>query len=165
LARGKEANVAEDALEAKFRELDELSGTLSQEEFMAKVEAELAPLLEQEMKAHGAMEPDWDPLEKVLPYGWCAGFMFMGYEGEIRIYKQGFTRFCIYIDERGNTYERHGKRFAKIPRRIAIRDVFEGIEDYGFKRSSPYNAKNAEKRRKRIERETGYKIMSIGGPR
>jgi hypothetical protein len=156
--------VMERALEAKLRELDELQDTLSRDEFIAKVETELKPLWEQELRAHGANEPDWEPLHKVLPLRWCDGFCFMGYEGEIRIYKNGFTRACLYIDPAGNTFERHNHSLRGIPVEFAIERVFDGIEELGFKRTSPYNKKNAAKRRKKIEKETGYKILSFGGP-
>ena len=162
----REAKVTESALEAKLRELDELQRdpNISREEFARKIETELKPLWEQELRAHGALEPDWEPLHKVLPLRWCDGFGFMGYEGEIRIYKQGFTRQCLYLDPAGNAYEPQRNSFRRVPVKFAIEQVFDGIEEMGFERSTPYNKKNAEKRRKKIEKETGYKILSLGGP-
>lgn len=154
--------MSESALQAKLRELDALQDKISREEFIAKVEKELKPLWEAEIRAHGGHEPDWAPLEKVLPLRWCRGFMFMGYEGEIRIYKQGFTRACLYLDPAGNAYERYKCTFRKIPIEFAIKDAFDGIEELGFTRSTPFNEKNAAKRRKKIEAETGYKIITIG---
>lgn len=148
-------------LEKKVRELEAQSGTLTQEELIARFEAEIKPLWEQEIRAHGGHEPDWAPLEMVLPYRWCAGFMFMGYEGEIRIYKQGFTRKCLYADPIGNTFRRSRFSFKRIDREDAIEDVFEGIEDMGFARSTEYNEANAQKRRELIEKDTGYKIVSF----
>lgn len=156
--------MSETALEAKLRELDAAQHTLSREEIERKIVTELKPLHEQEMKAHGALEPDWDPLHKVVPLKWCDGFGFMGYEGKIRIYKQGFTRRCLYIDPAGNTYEPSGNSFVKVPSRWVVETVFAGIEEHGFTRSTPYNKKNAEKRRMKIEKETGYKIINFGGP-
>lgn len=156
--------MTDDALEAKLRELDELQPTLSRAEFIAKAEKELKPLWEQELKAHGAHEPDWEPLEKVLPYAWCGGFMFMGYEGEIRIYKQGFTRACLHLDPQGNAYRRRGSLFHPIDIDDAIADAFRGIESTGFARETPYNKVNAAQRRAAIEAETGYKILTIGHP-
>ena len=153
----------EDALVAKLRELDELSGDIPREEFIAKVETELKPLWEQTLLTHGAHEPDWEPLHKVLPLHWCDGFCFMGYEGEIRIYKQGFTRACLYVDPAGNTYERNDHTFHRVPVELAIEEVFEGLEAFGFDRSTPYNKRNAAKRRKQIEKETGIQILSFGG--
>ena len=156
--------MAENALEAKLKELDDAQHTLSREDFMRKVETELKPLWEQHIRAQGANEPDWEPLHKVLPMKWCDGFGFMGYEGEIRIYKQGFTRACLYVDPAGNTYERDRHSFSRIPVELAIEEVFEGIEQFGFDRTTPYNKKNAAKRRDLIEKDTGWKIMSFGGP-
>ena len=156
--------MAENALEAKLRELDELRGKLGRERFIEKVETELKPLWEQHLRAQGANEPDWEPLHKVLPIRWCDGFCFMGYQGEIRIYKQGFTRKCLYIDPAGCTYEPDSHTFRRIPVEFAIENVFDGIEEFGFTRTTPYNKKNAAKRRKKIEKETGYKILTFGGP-
>lgn len=156
--------MGETALQAKLRELDQLQGTLSREEFEHKIVTELKPLYEAELRAHGALEPDWDPLHKVVPMKWCDGFGFMGYEGKIRIYKQGFTRRCLYIDPAGNTYMPYGQGFHKIPKKVALSDVFAGIEELGFRRTTPYNKANAEKRRRKIEKETGYRIIPFGGP-
>jgi hypothetical protein len=155
--------MTDNALEAKLRELDELQHTLDRDDFIHKVETELKPLWEAHIRAQGALEPDWEPLHKVLPLQWCDGFGFMGYEGEIRIYKQGFTRACLYVDPAGSTYERHDHSFRKIPAALAIEAVFDGLEQFGFTRTTPYNKKNAEKRRKQIERETGIQILTFGG--
>ena len=155
--------MAESALEAKMRELDELQGTLDRDEFIEKVETELKPLWEQELRSKGAMEPDWEPLHKVIPLRWCDGFCFMGYEGAVRIYKQGFTRECLYVDPTGQTYERHDHSLRPLPLEFAIERVFDGLKELGFKRTSPYNKKNAAKRRRKIEKETGIKILTFGG--
>jgi hypothetical protein len=78
-------------------------GNAEAEELTRKLEAGAAEM-SQIMKRFGADRPDWDPLEKVLPLEHCAGFMFMGYPGEIRLYKHGFTRHYLNVDPKGNTY-------------------------------------------------------------
>ena len=157
--------MSESALEAKLKELDELSAdpNVDRDEFIRKVETELKPLWEQHLRAQGALEPDWEPLHKVLPLNHCDGFGFMGYEGEIRVYKQGFTRGLLYIDPTGQTYERDDNAFRPIPRKDAVDEAFRGIEVFGFTRETPYNKKNADKRRRIFEKESGYKVVTFGG--
>lgn len=154
--------MADHKLQEKMQELDRLQGTMPQEEFIAKVDKELRPLWEKELLAHGAHEPDWVPLEKVVPLRWCGGFMFMGYEGNIRIYKQGFTRECLYLDVHGNAYARGPKGFIKVPTDVAVEIAFVGIEELGWSRSSKYSPANAAKRREMLEAETGYRILTFG---
>jgi len=122
----------------------------------------LRPEIERSMRALGMHEPDWKPLEKVLPYKWCAGFMFFGYSGDIRTYKQGFTRRCLHIDTRGRTYAYNGRTdgYIRIAQSLAIAHVFSGIEETGFKRTTPYDEKNAAKRRKKLE-DAGYTVLTV----
>lgn len=153
------------ALQAKLEELDALQGKMGDKEFLKKAERELFPLLRQEMVAHGCNEPDWDPLEKVLPYAWCAGFMFMGYEGEIRIYKHGHTRRCLYIDPKGNAYRRAVAGFEQVPIGDAIEDVFEGLDAFGFTRSTPCDEKHMKIRHRIIKERTGFDIVTVAPER
>ncbi len=151
-------------LEAKLQEFDELQHSLTQEEFVARFKAEVQPLLEKEMLAHGAHEPDWEPLELVVPFEECTAFMFMGYEDEIRIYKHGHTRKCLYLDPMGNAYERAAAGWRLIDRDAAVEEAFDGLEAFGFTRTTPFTKETVAKRHKIIERETGIKLFSIGGP-
>lgn len=152
-------------LQAKFEELERLQNSLGREEFEAKVQAELFPLIRKEMAAHGCFEPDWGPLEKVMPLKWCAGFMFMGYEGEIRIYKHGHTRRCLYIDPKGNAYRRAGAGFEQVPIGDAIEDVFEGLDAFGFTRSTPCDEKHMKIRHRIIKEQTGFDIVTVAPER
>lgn len=131
-------------------------------ELVSKLE-ELRPEIQSTMSSFGACEPDWEPLERVLPRAWCGGFMFMGYAGKVRMYKQGFTRRYLNIDPYGNCYEYDSPsdRYSIIATDDAIEHVFGGLEEMGWKRTSPYNEKNARKRRERLAA-AGWKIVSFG---
>ena len=57
----------------------------------------------------GRREPDWAPLERVLPPELCADFMWMGwavrpYGPPIARYKHAVTRRYINLDEDGGAY-------------------------------------------------------------
>jgi hypothetical protein len=131
-------------------------------ELVSKLEG-LRPQVKSMMNSFGANEPDWGPLERVLPLEWCAGFMFMGYADKVRMYKQGFTRRYINIDPYGNCYEYDSRRdrYSIVPTDVAIEHVFGGLEDMGWKRTSPYNEKNARERRERLAA-AGWRIVSFG---
>ncbi len=120
------------------------------DELIARLEA-VKPRLEEILRSHGAHEPDWDPLEKVMPYEWCGGFMFMGYSGLIRMYKHGITRRYLYLDPGGNAYSyiENRKGFVAHNLHSAIEEAFEGLEEQGYDRTTPYDdevrAERAEK--------------------
>jgi hypothetical protein len=57
----------------------------------------------------GWREPDWAPLERVLPQELCADFMWMGWEVRpygppIARYKHAVTRRYLNLDEDGGAY-------------------------------------------------------------
>lgn len=92
-------------------------------------------------------EPDWTPLEAVLPLEHCAGFMFMGYATagrgtRIRLYKHGITRRYLMLDERCRpyTYTERGEYVAwPYGLESAIDRAFEGIEQLDATRSTAYD--------------------------
>jgi hypothetical protein len=93
------------------------------------------------MKDYEFDNPNWDPLEKVLPLKWCAGFMWMGATQGIHLYKHGFTRRYLNLDGRGNAYRYlgTGNRYARMDLGEAIEVVFEGLEEMRKTRESPYD--------------------------
>jgi hypothetical protein len=115
------------------------------------------------MRAMGAHEPDWGPLEKVLPLKWCGGFMFMGYSGRIRIYKHGLTRNYLHVDDRGKTYAYDGgsEEYFEIPKKMAVDLAFKGIEEMGYTRKTKCTPQVMAERRRRMQ-EAGYKIVVLG---
>lgn len=116
------------------------------------------------LRQFGAHEPDWKPLEKVMPkLKWCAGFMFMGYSGKVRLYKHGLTRHYLNVDPEGNTYAYVSETdsYVRIPKRVAIEAVFQGLTEMGFKRSTPYDGKARAKRHKLLA-DAGWTIVTMG---
>ena len=112
------------------------------------------------LRQHGAHEPDWGPLEKVLPFKWCGGFMFMGYVGAIRLYKHGLTRHYLNADPEGNCYlyDSEFDEYFRVPRKRAIKTVFAGLEEMGYKRTTKCTPEVMAERRRRME-EAGYTVV------
>ncbi|HVL65047.1 MAG TPA: hypothetical protein VM573_07755 [Actinomycetota bacterium] len=136
-------------------------GESEQEDLEAKLDA-VGRELAREMRAAGMHEPDWAPLEKVLPRAECAGFMFFGYSGEIRTYKHGFTRRCLHIDPCGRTYAYDARRdsYTRIPRPLAIAHAFSGLAEMGYTRTTRYDEHHAAERRRRL-RQRGWKVVTV----
>jgi hypothetical protein len=114
------------------------------------------------MKEAGADRPDWAPIEKVLPLNECRGFMFMGYSGEVRMYKHGFTRNYLNVDPGGHTYwydERHDSYF-RVAKELAIDHAFEGIDECGATRSTPFDDEARRKRAKAMK-DAGWTVMRV----
>jgi hypothetical protein len=96
-------------------------------------------------------EPDWEPLEATIPFEWCGSFMFMGYSGEIRLYKHGLTRRYLNVDLQGTTYRyAHDGDidtpgfYVRQPRAEAIEHVFEPLEEMGYTRDGDDAAMRAD---------------------
>jgi hypothetical protein len=49
-------------------------------------------------------EPNWTPLERVLPYEECMNYMYMGRAGEIELYKHRHTRRYLNIGSNGCSF-------------------------------------------------------------
>lgn len=98
-------------------------------------------------------DPVWGPLEKVLPYRWCGAFMYMGRTEGIHLYKHGFTRHYLNLDDDGNAYRYlpASNRYVPMNRLEAIENVFEGLALMGIDRSTAYDDEAVRRRRKAIE--------------
>lgn len=123
---------------------------------------EVAKQYSEILHAHGAHEPDWGPLEKVLPLKWCPGFMFMGYSGKIRMYKHGFTRRYLHADPEGNTYmyAEGTDSYFRVPRTVAIDHVFGGLKQMGVPRSTPFDDKARRKRQNALAK-AGWTMVNV----
>jgi hypothetical protein len=107
-----------------------------------------------------AHTPVWTPLEAVLPYGWCGGFMYMGaHEARILngspdrrkrktifMYKHGITRRYLFIGDDLQAYgympdfcEIGDPAYSWLPMDRAVERAFEGVEEFGDKRTTKYN--------------------------
>lgn len=70
-------------------------------------------------------EPNWRPLEMVLPPGDCGDFMYMGRTGEIELYKHRWTRRYLNISTDGARFYRPaGNAYVEISRDEAIEHVY-----------------------------------------
>jgi len=54
-------------------------------------------------------DPNWEPLERVLPRKECANFMYMGRVGEIELYKHCLTRRHLNIGVDGRSFYRYSE--------------------------------------------------------
>jgi hypothetical protein len=108
-------------------------------------------------------DPVWDPLEKALPYKWCGGFMYMGRTNGIHMYKHGFTRHYLNLDDDGNAYRYlpGSERYVPMNRFEAIENAFEGLALMGIDRSTPYDDAAVRRRHKAIE-DSGMSLISLG---
>lgn len=132
---------------------------MKREELLRQIQ-ELQPEIAKLMRSYGAHEPDWGPLENVLPYEECGGFMFMGYVGEVRMYKHGLTRRYLNLDPEGNAYGYIAttNNYIKIPLELAIDEVFYGLSRR--ERRTPYSEKEKRKRQKALEQD-GWTIVEM----
>lgn len=135
---------------------------LDREELIRRLE-DLGPEMAKLLMQQGAHDPDWKPLEKVLPFKQCAGFMFMGYAGRVRMYKHGFTRRYLNVDPEGNTYAyiSEANDYVKIPKSWAIKEVFAGLAEMGVKRTTPFDEK-AKRERREAMAAAGYTTLVLG---
>lgn len=113
--------------------------------------------------ATGSDEPDWAPLERVLPSAECAGFMFMGYSDDpagIRLYKHGITRRYLSLDERCRAYGYTRTGYREMPVAQAVETVFEGLDGASATRETPYDD-DFRARREADLRRAGYREITI----
>jgi hypothetical protein len=123
-----------------------------------KLSAELTEF----MKDYRVENPNWEPLEKVMPLKWCSGFMWMGQTNGIHLYKHGFTRHYLNLDEQGNAYRYLGTKDRYVPMDLddAIAMVFEGLETIRVSRSTPYDDE-AVRRKHEALAEVGWTTINV----
>jgi hypothetical protein len=87
------------------------------------------------------VNPEWRPLEKLLPPEWWSGWMFMERHGDICCYKHGITRRHLNIDPEGRCYVYMGSRkgWREVDAELAIDVAYENIEKLGETRESKYD--------------------------
>src|ERR687891_1709909 len=110
-------------------------------------------------------DPVWEPLERALPYKWCGGFMYMGRVDGVHLYKNGFTRHYLNLDDEGNAYRYlpGSERYVPMNRFEAIEDAFEGLALMGIDRSAPYDDA-ARRLRHKAMADSGMSLISLGPP-
>ncbi len=68
-------------------------------------------------------EPNWKPLERILPRHECPDYMHMGRVGEIELYKHRLTRRYLNVDADGKSYLYIGHRYVEVTRSTALEHV------------------------------------------
>lgn len=117
---------------------------------------EVRPLL-------GTGQPNWDPLHAALPLEHCDGFMWMHRETwsgrTIEYYKHGITRRYLLLDQHGRAVRWRRRRIVDVPTKRAVDYVFDGIEDLGATRSTPYGEAYRLAKHKAL-RDAGWTIIT-----
>lgn len=69
-------------------------------------------------------DPNWAPLEAVLPENECALFMYMGRAGEIELYKHRFTRRYLNIASNARRFYLYSNgNYAEVSEAVALEHV------------------------------------------
>ena len=69
-------------------------------------------------------EPNWTPLELLLPASELENFMYMGRVGEIELYKHQFTRRYLNIERISHKFYRYlDGKYVEITRAAALEHV------------------------------------------
>jgi hypothetical protein len=69
-------------------------------------------------------EPNWAPLELVLPVRELENYMYMGRAGEIELYKHRFTRRYLNVSADGSRFYRYSEgKYVQIDRAEALDHV------------------------------------------
>lgn len=69
-------------------------------------------------------EPNWTPLEQVLPACDLENFMYMGRAGEIELYKHQFTRRYLNIERNSQRFYRYvDGKYVEITRAAALEQL------------------------------------------
>jgi len=69
-------------------------------------------------------EPNWVPLELVVPACELENFMYMGRAGEIELYKHRFTRRYLNIERNSHKFYRYlDGKYVEITRAAALEHV------------------------------------------
>jgi hypothetical protein len=69
-------------------------------------------------------EPNWAPLESVVPASELENFMYIGRAGEIELYKHEFTRRYLNIERNSHKFYRYlDGKYVEISRAAALEHV------------------------------------------
>jgi hypothetical protein len=69
-------------------------------------------------------EPNWTPLESVVPASELENFMYVGRAGEIELYKHQFTRRYLNIERISHKFYRYlDGKYVEITRAAALEHV------------------------------------------
>ena len=135
---------------------------MEREELIDKIQAAV-PEMQKAMASLNEDPPNWEPLETVLPMEQCDGFMYMGCHKGIHMYKHGFTRHYLLLDNDANAYRfiAATERYIPIHLDVAIENVFEGLEEMGLTRESVWDHEAFLLRQKALA-EAGWTVINVG---
>jgi len=107
------------------------------------------------------MAPNWKPLESRLGAARCAGFMCMGRENGINLYKHGISRSYLYLDDDGNCYAA-GNPGCYLPADFEqeISKLEKLLTELGATIETPYDANFIAQKRKAL-RQQGISLLTI----
>lgn len=123
----------------------------------------LSQMLDQWAEENLGDDPNWKPLEAVLPAEWCGGFMWMNRVVDkgvvIELYKHGITRHYLNLDADGGAHRWTGSGYEPMSLEEAIDHAFAGIEETGWDHTTVYDDEvRAEKYR--ALREVGWTVIT-----
>lgn len=114
------------------------------------------------------VDPNWQPLERLLPEDWLGGWMFMqgglGLNGDIICYKHGITRKSLHVDSSGKTYNWHYSEtnpkgiYTPVDPIEAVLAAYRGIENMGCTPSTIYDSDYIQRRNEALS-EAGYTVV------
>jgi hypothetical protein len=107
------------------------------------------------------MAPNWKPLENRLGAARCAGFMFMGRENGINLYKHGISRSYLYLDDDGNCYAA-GKPGCYLPSDFEqeLSKLGKLLTELGATVETPYDESFITQKRE-VLRQHGVSLLTI----
>lgn len=107
------------------------------------------------------MQPNWEPLEKLLGRARCAGFMFMGRVNGVSLYKHGITRSYLYLDDDGNCYVK-GERGCYFPADFnqELAKLEKCLSIVGATLETPYDESFIAQKRQVLQQE-GISLVTI----
>ncbi|HYN37386.1 MAG TPA: hypothetical protein VEV82_10485 [Actinomycetota bacterium] len=135
---------------------------MDREELISKLQS-AAPEMQKIMESFNEGPPNWEPLEKVLPMKHCDGFMYMGCDRGIHMYKHGFTRHYMLLDDQANAYRyvETTERYVPIHSDAAIERVFEGLEKMGLTRETIWDHEAFLLRQQALA-DAGWTVINVG---
>jgi len=107
------------------------------------------------------MEPNWEPLEKMLDKKRCAGFMFMGRVNTINLYKHGMARMYLNLDDSGQCYvSTGGWGFEKADFAVELGKLETALRELGETLESVYDESYIAQKRTALQK-AGIPLLRI----
>jgi len=107
------------------------------------------------------VQPNWEPLEKMLGRARCAGFMCMGRVNGVYLYKHGITRSYLNLDDDGNCYVRGEQgcyRQADLNQELA--KLEKCLSGFGATLETPYDESFIAQKRRVLQQE-GISLVTV----